>query len=423
MKTQLNLSRRQFVAAGVGAAGFAALPRFAQAAPEVRFEAHVPFRAITRGPNSHWFGYYDKLQFDETNRFALGMEVGFNDRSPKPDDAIRLGMIDLEDNDKWIELGHSSAWCWQQGCMLQWLPGHSDTVIYNARLNGAYQAVIQNVKTGEQRALPKPVYAVDPIGKNAVCPNFARLGVTRPGYGYNGPADPWQDELQPRHDGIYQMSLETGAWRLIISLDQIAGYKPDDTMFGAKHWFNHLLFSPTGERFIFLHRWERTVNGRRSWYTRMFTADADGGNLFCVADHDMVSHFIWKNSKQILAWSREPKHGDRFHLYTDKTDTVAVIGDGVLMRDGHCTYSPDQQWVLVDTYPDQERMQNLMLYRPTDGKLVKLGRFYQAPESKGEIRCDLHPSWSRDGRRVSIDSRHNGGRQIYLLDVSEITQP
>ncbi|MBZ0257672.1 hypothetical protein K8I31_16520, partial [bacterium] len=234
--------------------------------------------------------------------------------------------------------------------------------------------------------------------------------------------DPWQDDLQPKDDGIYQMDIDTGAWRLIITLDQIANYQSNETMHGAKHWFNHLLFSPTGERFIFLHRWERTVNGRRSWYTRMFTAKPDGSDLYCIADHDMVSHFIWKNDKQILAWAREPEPGDRFYLYTDKSETHSIIGDGVLMRDGHCTYSPDRQWVLVDTYADKERMQNLRLYRPKDGKLVPLGRFYQAPESKGETRCDLHPRWSRDGRLVCIDSRHQGGRQIYLLDVSEYTQ-
>ncbi len=27
-----------------------------------------PTRAITRGPRKHWFGYYDKLQFDPTSR-------------------------------------------------------------------------------------------------------------------------------------------------------------------------------------------------------------------------------------------------------------------------------------------------------------------------------------------------------------------
>ena len=69
-----------------------------------------PIRAITKGPKFHWFGYYDKLQFDPTNRYVLGMEVGFEHRSPEPDDEIRIGMIDLEDNDRWIDLGSSVSW-------------------------------------------------------------------------------------------------------------------------------------------------------------------------------------------------------------------------------------------------------------------------------------------------------------------------
>src|SRR5947209_16678946 len=84
-----------------------------------------PVRAITRGPKFHWFGYYDKLQFDPTGRYVLGMEVDFEHRSPKPDDEIRLGVIDLEDDDRWTEIGATRAWNWQQGCMLQWLPGSS----------------------------------------------------------------------------------------------------------------------------------------------------------------------------------------------------------------------------------------------------------------------------------------------------------
>ena len=82
-----------------------------------------PVRTITKGPKFHWFGYYDKLQFDPTCRYVLGMEVDFEHRAPRPDDAIKIGMVDLEENDRWIELGESRAWCWQQGCMLQWLPG------------------------------------------------------------------------------------------------------------------------------------------------------------------------------------------------------------------------------------------------------------------------------------------------------------
>ena len=51
---------------------------------------------------------------------------------------------------------------------------------------------------------------------------------------------------------------------------------------------------------------------------------------------------------------------------------------------------------------------------------VMLGRFLSPLPFRGEIRCDLHPRWSRDGRQVCFDSVHEGTRQIYVMDVSEI---
>jgi Tol biopolymer transport system component len=57
----------------------------------------------------------------------------------------------------------------------------------------------------------------------------------------------------------------------------------------------------------------------------------------------------------------------------------------------------------------------------TTGEKVLLGRFHAPEEYRGEWRCDLHPRFSPDGRRVVIDSTHEGnGRQLYVLDIGEI---
>lgn len=394
------------------------------AAQEARYEANVPVQAITSGPKAHWFAYYDKLQFDPSDRYVLGMEVAFEDRAPEAGDAIVLGMVDLQDNNRWVPFAESTAWCWQQGCMLQWIPGSNSEVIYNVRRDGAYGSVVQDVFTGEKRELPRAVYAVSPDGKTAVSLNFARVGRTRPGYGYNGIADPTENVDLPEDDGIYSVDLTTGDSRLIVKLSDIAKMGWQDTMDdGGQHWFNHLLFNTDGSRFVFLHRWHRGPE-RKSWYTRFFTAAPDGSDVYCLADHGMTSHFIWRNPAQVLAWSREPAEGDqtwdRFFLYTDRTDQAEVIGDGILTVDGHCTYSPDGEWVLTDTYPNKERMQTLMLYRPADKKLVTLGEFYQEAVSDTQLRTDLHPRWSRDGKTVCIDSKCSGQRQLYLIDVSGV---
>ncbi len=388
-------------------------------APGQLIDLSVPYRAITEGPKAHWFGYYDKQEFDPSGRYVLGMEVDFQGRTPTPDDTVKLGMIDLEDGDTWTGIGESRAWSWQQGCMLQWLPGSDQEVVYNDRDGDHYIAVIKNVFTGESRSVPYPIYTVSPDGKTAMSVPFARIDETRPGYGYKGVVDPYAADPHPANDGIRRVDLETGEAELIITFDQIAAIPAPKEPLG-KHWFNHLLFSPTGDRFIFLHRafWEE---GGKSWSTRMFTANPDGSDIYCIADQGMVSHFIWKNPMQILAWSREPDMKDHFFLYTDKTDTAEMIGDGILLTDGHCTYSPDGEWILTDTYPNKDRMMTLMLFRPSDSKLVKLGQFFHPREHSGEFRCDLHPRWDRVGKNICVDSICTGYRQMYLINVSSVT--
>jgi hypothetical protein len=386
--------------------------------PETPMSANVPIRALTSGDSAHWFGYYDKLQFDVNDRYVLGMQVTFEDRAPTPNDAIILGMVDTRENDKWIPFAESTAWCWQQGCMLQWLPGSDSEVIYNARAGDAYVSIIQNVFTGEKRSLPRPVYTVASDGKSAVGLNFARVGETRPGYGYNGIPDPGAAELHPDDDGIYFLNLVTGESRTILSLNQIVNTGADDTMSKGKHWFNHLLFNPDGSRFIFLHRWHRESG--TGWYTRGFTMEPDGENLFCFNDHGMVSHFIWRDPNHLLAWSHEPDSGNAFHVYEDESENVTAVGVEVLKQDGHCTYSPCGKWILTDTYPNRERMQTLMMYHVENHEVIALGHFYQAPTDDIQLRCDLHPRWSRDGKSVCIDSKYSGKRQMYLLDVSKI---
>jgi hypothetical protein len=386
---------------------------------------------VTCGPKHHFFGYYDKQQWDATGRYLLCQEVSFMDRPPREEDRITIGMIDLKDGNKWYPLAQAAAWNWQQGAMLQWLPSAPDRlVIHNDRVHTRFVSVIHDVHTGQCRILDRPIYCVSPDGKQALSLNFARLQRTRPGYGYVGVSDPWEKEDHPSEDGIFLMDLENGRSRLIISLSQIVAIRHDRTMDGAEHKFNHLLFSPDGSRFVFLHRWtkrrhrpvprllKRLGIGRRK--TRMFTAAPDGSNIHLLADHGMVSHFGWRDSTHLLAWSREPKTGKRYHLYTDLSEQVEVVGEGTLMVDGHCSYSPDKKWILTDTYPGKAIFRTLILYNPEQRRRVDIGRFFSPKELVGEIRCDLHPRWSRDGRFVSIDSAHEGSRLVYVVDVSDI---
>jgi len=385
--------------------------------------ADIPIRRITRGPKHHWFAYYDKLQFDPSDRYVLGMEVDFEHRTPRPDDVIKIGMVDLGENDRWIELGQTTAWNWQQGCMLQWVPGSQTQILWNDLQGDRFVCHMLDVKTKDVRTVPHPVYSVSPDGISAVTPDFRRIHDVRPGYGYAGLEDPYADDLAPEDTGVFHVDLESGKSKLIISLADIAklGVIPNEQP-GIKHYFNHLLFNPDGSRFIALHRW-RYPNGSR--LTRMITAKPDGSDIRIVVPNGYASHFIWRAPKHILVQSKNWLGNSNWSnfLFEDKEGgTPEEIGRGVLNGGGHISYLPGNEWILNDTYPQgKERMQTPHLYHVKSGRRVDLGRFHLPKAYSGEWRVDTHPRFSRDGRLVCIDAPHeNEGRQLHLIDISSI---
>lgn len=388
-------------------------------------------RAITQGPNSHWFGYYDKEQVDPTGRYALGMEVDILMRSPTARDVLGIGMVDMEDNDRWITLGESNAWGWQQGCMLQWRPGSTEEIIWNDAQDGQFVSHVLNVKTGKQRTLPQAVYALSPDGKYAIGTAFNRIQNMRPGYGYLGIPDPYAEVKAPKDMGIYHMDLDSGASKLLISLAEVAQIPYQGKSIEDKwHYFNHLLFSPDSERFIFLHRWREAMGDRKSrsisgFITRMFTANKDGKDLYVLDPSGHTSHFIWRDPQHICAWTKPADHPWGFYLFEDKTHNFYIVGEDKMTVNGHNTYVPhtNHEWILNDTYPDQNlgRKQTLYLYHVPTDKKVMLGRFYEPPVFRGEWRCDLHPRCNQQGTAVFFDSTHRGGkRQMYKIDIADI---
>ena len=379
--------------------------------------ASVNIQAVTRGPKHHFFGYYDKSCWDASGRWILGQESGFMDRPPRLGDKLVIGVIDTHNDYTWHPLAETGAWNWQQGCMLQWL-GSSSEIIFNDLGDDGFYARIMDVETGRGRTVSRPVYAVNLPGTHAVSLNFSRLHHQRPGYGYDGIADPWEKVARPTDDGIYALDLRTGSSELTLSLAEAAAFEPMDEFEGKCHRFNHAQFSAAPERFAFLHRYKSP--SEEVGHTRLMTLNLDGSELRCLSNHGLVSHYDWLGASSILAWAHRNGIGDRYFLFKDKSNEVEVIGDGIFNCDGHCSFSPDGQWMLTDTYPDQTDHRSLLLYHLGTSELYQLGRFL-SPPMRWDIRCDLHPRWNRDGTKVCIDSIHEGNRQMYVLDVSELT--
>ncbi len=375
----------------------------------------VPIERLTDGPAVHWFGYYDKEQMDPTGRWALALESDFENRSPTPNDIVRVGLTDLRDR-SWRTIGESRAWCWQQGAMLQWRPGHPRQVIWNDREGGRFVMRWHDLDSGETKTISRPVYHASPDGRFILSTDFRRIQDMRPGYGYAGVPDPNREVLAPVDEGIWRVDLETGEERLLLSMAGIARHPyPDADPATDKHYVNHVQWSPSGERFFFLDRWRGSrFQGFR---TRAFTAAADGTDLRLISDRPGLSHFVWIDDTSLLIW-----RDGAYRVYPDDGRKTEV--DSLVAPNGHVSLL-GEAWAVTDTYPrGRRREQSLLLWHRPSGDVRLLAQLTSPSKYRGEWRCDLHPRVGPSGREILVDSTHEGlGRQVYLIRFSELPAP
>ncbi len=414
----------------------------------------------------HFFGYYDKCPWDKNGKYILALEADFIDRLPNANDAARIGIIDLEKNNVFRIVSQTKAWNWQQGAMLQWLgPDYERRIIFNDFQNSHFVSVVLDVHTSRKRLIPSAIYAVHPSGKYALSLNFSRLDDVREGYGYKGVG--YTSEKKLDDDGIYLVNLEMGHANLMVPLSNLLEYQFVSSMNESRHWVDHLTFSPSGTRFAFLHRWQLKNGGMHSrLYVARFESEAHAGKHRLtpriLLDSGMASHFTWRGDGELLVWGRpsgvsasigrkkwarkilvpiyhrvfssspalrQEISGDAFMLFNVETGAYKKIGVGALREDGHCSFSPDGQWLMTDTYPSKNHYRKLLLFHLTSNKLIEVQDFFSLPDKRYGIKddwdssamlCDLHPRWNRDGTQVCIDSVHEGSRQIYILALDSL---
>lgn len=358
------------------------------------------------------FGYYDKSPWDASGRYMLCLRVKDASKNVAPGDEAEIVLIDTEKDNTVKVIAKTCTWNVQQGCMAGWLgPSFENEIFYNDLRDGQYRGVLLNIKTGGERLLEMPVYSVSNDGKTALSLDFSRLHRLRPGYGYSNLKDKTAGKMVPKGSCVWRIDVKTGKAKPILTYQELYDFEHRADMEGAEHKINHLMLSPDGKRFMVIHRWLK--GGKK--ISRLLTCGIDGKNLYNLSDDDMVSHCYWKNNQEILAYCR--KNGaNGYYLMKDKTQKYERKWD-FLAADGHPSYSPDENLVVTDTYPNRKRICTIRVLSDTASTII--AKVYAPFKYDNDTRCDLHPRWSRDGKQVCFDGCFEGKREVYMIKVPE----
>ncbi len=375
----------------------------------------------------YFFGYYDRTSWDYENSLHLALKVAQCERLPLPGETAEIGVID-RNTSEYTGLTTTRTWCHQQGAMTLWLKHLPGCFIYNDldEKSGRICAKIYSMKDGVTGSYDRPIYAMSPDGKYGASLNFARI--PRRGYSYADAALEPNDVPDMDNDGIFLVEMETGKSELVIPYRKMIDMHPVPYALENSYiWLNHIIFNSDSSKLLFLLRHSEDKETFCPWYTHMYTANLDGSNLACPLPHfywkDMISHQIWgRGPNEILVDANWRDKGHEYVVFDESSEVfrAELISKGIGPM-SHLVFSPNEKWMLADTYP-QDGIQKLALVKVETGELKIIGQFnHRQPATYPiDVRCDLHPRWSRDGQTITVDSIDDGKRGIYLTSLKDI---
>ena len=386
-----------------------------------RLFSFVPIKKIQTEYNvvvreGYFFGFHDKCPWSPDNKFLLAHKYKNDLKMPNEEDMVEIGYFSEKNQTEFIPLETTRTWNWQMGSMLQWI-GNTNNIIFNDFDDTNHISKLIDINGKLLREYSKPIAAISTDGDYALSHSFIRLRKVAPAYGYANSDNDSASENVPNNDGIYLLNLKNGESKLLFSISDIVNYDTEKYPKDSYHYFTHCLFSPSSKRFAFYHRW--LENNNQTW-TRLFTCNIDGSDIFKFDFSGVVTHLAWQNEKHLLAYGYKKSVGDHYYLLEDKTNNFKIIGEDIFTSDGHPQFAPDQENIITDTYPDRLRRQYLIHYNFNTNKRNDLTILKSPLSYTGNVRCDLHPRWDRTGRSVAFDSSHTGKRALCTIRLNQV---
>ncbi len=414
---------------------------------------------------SEWFGYYNYDTLNSDCSKFLCNRAYIDGVAPKKEISIDIGYYDIDKN-SWNKISSSDSWNWQQGSMAQWLPSKngSEKVIFNDSRNNRLISKIVDIHTKQEQIIDWPIYGITPDGKKSLALEMERSRWCR-AYHYKSVENRKQEGRIIESDGIFEIDLESNERKRIVAIQDVVSIDADADFEKKKHWLEHIMISPNGKRFCFLHRFS-DIDNVLSYKTRLCIADINGDSLQVIPGWRTFNwtHFGWKSDGEFVIYTyTRPRYvgqaGFRQSLSTRPIDFGSVIrgfycafssrmpypinyvlnenrsfyqlyhvnDDGLFELvenwqkkyftiDGHPSFTVDGRYMITDSYPDKNGYQRLIVFDTHTHKGLVVARIY-AFYKGNPASCDLHPKLSKNGKYIVVDTAYDDKHHMLLLEL------
>lgn len=370
----------------------------------------------------YFFGFHDIIPFSKGSEKVLANKLYFDLRMPLKNDFIDVGYFDFDGEKltRFNKVGESNSWNYHKGCRLQWLKDN-ESVIFNCTQDGGMISKVVNLENKQEEIIPVPIDSVSPNGTLATSFSYERLEKYMPGYGYNFKDDTsFLEEKAPAGSGLYLVDLSDKTVKLLVSLELLAEQaKSEENAKDSYHYVTHSLFSHNGKYISFFHRWVGEETRKR--YTRLMIFNLKTGELFQIETGYMVSHYVWNDKCEIIAYCNFKGTDAHVLLKVNEMERSHKVAYPQLNSDGHQSFIDANSFV-TDTYGDKWRMAKLYMVDIMNDRAKLIASVYspnkyQTKVPYKHIACDLHPRVSPDGQYVCFDTAKSGKRSLAVMPL------
>lgn len=375
------------------------------------YSADHRLETISIADREVFVGYYDITPFKPSNDSFLALSVPKGAQARH--DPADIVLFDVQAQQAYQTLTTTRSWAWQMGSRLRWQD--DDSFWYTDKTETGYETCRFSLsKNNVVARFPGAFFEISRRADFALEIDMDRLQRLRPGYGYSNFPDTSQGQKAPKENGVWYYNLQTNEKKLLFSLYDVSQLERHESMAGAEHYFNHVSLSEDASKFMVFHLWEKESkrNGRALIY------DFEEESLSVCQTDGVPSHYVWDDKEDLLLTIAKPDGSFSFEQFspTTKWQTALPLEGFNFRRDGHPSYNPvHKNRMLFDSYPDAYSERAVYVFDKSKETIQCLAGFYSWPSIVKEKKCDLHPRFCREGKRILVDSAHYGYRVVVLI--------